>query len=475
MKSAINYRKSGVSELGSREIAVTNPFDGQMIGSVANSSPMEVEAALDMAAQGFLASRSLSSAERSAILMRTAAGIDTQSEAFARCIVMESGKTLRQAQKEVKRCVNTLTLSAEEAKRLTGETIAFDSFAGSEARQGYFQRDPLGLIVGITPFNDPLNLAAHKVGPAVASGNAILLKPAELAPLSSMMLAEAFSDAGLPPGIVNVVTGDAETGRALVAAKKVRMVSFTGGTETARLIAREAGLKRLAMDLGGNAPVIIMPDCDFERAVEACVSGAFWAAGQNCIGTQRIIVVGEIYDRFVECFVKQTKALVLGDPMDICTDVGPMITDNAAQRTLEQVKAAVAKGAIIETGGTREGTLFTPTVLTKVSAKSCLRIEEAFSPVVLIDHVQTFDEAITEANSPESMIHAGIFTRDIETAFKAIDRLEASGVMVNDSSDYRFDAMPFGGYKYGNLGREGVRFAIQEMTQPKVICFNRSC
>ena len=462
------------SQLGEQVITVSNPYTGKVIGTVPRAGRKEVDVALELAVRGTAIARKMPSAQRAAILTGAAADIASRADAFSRCIVEESGKTIRQARKEVLRCVNTLTLCAEEAKRLAGETIPFASFAGSENRQGYYQRDPLGLIVGITPYNDPLNLAAHKVGPALASGNAIVLKPAELAPFSSIMLAEALARAGLPEGIFQVLTGDAETGSALVSARNVRMVSFTGGTRTAQIIAREAGLKRLAMDLGGNAPVIVMPDCNLEMAVESCVSGAFWAAGQNCIGTQRIIVLDEVYDRFLEKFVAQTRALVCGDPMDERTDVGPMITESAAQRTLEWIRDATREGAVVETGGMVDRTLFQPTVLTSVSRTSCVRTEEAFAPVVLIDRISSFDDAIAEANQPESMLHAGIFTSNLEVALSAIDRLEAAGVMINDSSDYRFDAMPFGGYKFGSLGREGVRFAIQEMTQPKVICFNRA-
>ncbi|PTT91028.1 aldehyde dehydrogenase, partial [Pseudomonas sp. HMWF031] len=273
---------------------------------------------------------------RARILEQAAINIEHEAGAFARLIVAEAGKTLKQAEKEVKRCINTLKLSAEEAKRNAGEVVPFDAYEGSESRQGWFSREPLGLIVAITPYNDPLNLVAHKLGPAIAGGNAVILKPSELAPLSAIKLVSCLVAAGLPETVVTVATGGAELGKALVASRDVRMISFTGGFVTGEQIARTAGLKKLAMDLGGNAPVIVMRDCDLEAAVESCLSGAFWAAGQNCVGTQRLLIQASIYEAFRERFVSKARALVVGDPLLADTDIGPMITAQAAQNA-EQV------------------------------------------------------------------------------------------------------------------------------------------
>lgn len=455
-----------------KTITVLSPYDGAAVGEVTDIPASFATAIIDTAKLGALIAKELPRHERARILEKTAALVESDKEAFASLIVAESGKTIKQARKEVLRCVNTLKLSAEEAKRNAGEVIPFDSYVGSESRQGWFTREPLGVIVAITPYNDPLNLVAHKLGPAIAGGNAVVLKPSELSPLSAIKLVACLHAAGLPPAVVSIATGGAALGKALVAHRAVRMVSFTGGFVTGEQISRNAGLKKLAMDLGGNAPVIVMGDCDLDETVESCVSGAFWAAGQNCIGTQRILIEATIYEEFKKKFVAKTSALVVGNPADESTDVGPMITEAAAKRTEEVVVEAIDKGANLLFGNVRQGSLYSPTVLENVSQNCKVWCEEVFSPVVILQIVASLDEALTLANEPEYSLHAGIFTSNLNVAMKAAKRLEAGGIMINDSSDYRFDAMPFGGFKYGSLGREGVRFAYEDMTQPKVICLN---
>ncbi len=331
----------------------------------------------------------------------------------------------------------------------------------------------MGIIAAITPFNDPLNLVAHKIGPAIACGNSILLKPSELAPLSAIKLCKVMLEAGYPQDALGVLTGDAETGSALVSLPKVRMVSFTGGVTTGEAIIKTAGLKKYAMDLGGNAPVIVLADCDMTLAVEACVSGSFWAAGQNCIGSQRLLIEKRIYDDFKDEFIKQTNEMVVGDPMNEATDMGPMISEDAAIRAQSWANEAIAEGANLLYGNERDKSLYGPTVLDNVALNSKVLCNEVFAPIVNLVPVENMNEAIEIANRPEYSLHAGIFTKDLERALSAADEIEASGIMINDSSDYRFDAMPFGGYKYGGLGREGVRFSMDEMSQTKVICFNR--
>lgn len=454
------------------EIAVFNPFDGSVIGVVAKVPATSAHLVIEAAKHGAVIARNLSRAERSRILEQAAALVEKDKDAFAQMISAESGKTIRQARKEVLRCVNTLKLSAEEAKRNAGEVIPFDSYVGSESRQGWFTREPLGVILAITPYNDPLNLVAHKLGPAIAGGNSVVLKPSELAPLSALKLVDCLIKAGLPGEVVSVATGDAELGKALVAHRAVRMISFTGGFITGEQITKTAGLKKMAMDLGGNAPVIVMGDCELDSTVESCVSGAYWAAGQNCIGTQRILIDTKIYQIFKEKFVEQSRALIVGNQANELTDVGPMISEAAAKRAEESVQEAVNKGAKVLLGNKREGTLFYPTVLEDVSFECKVWQEEVFSPIVILQEISTLEEALTLANAPEYSLHAGIFTSNLNTAMRAAKLLEAGGVMINDSSDYRFDAMPFGGFKYGSMGREGVRFAYEDMTQPKVICLN---
>lgn len=455
------------------KIIVSDPFDGSVVGMVVETSADSLNALLDRARRGAQLARSLPRHMRSAILEKAAAAVEANKENFAHLIVRESGKTITQARKEATRCVNTLKLSADEAKRNAGEVIPFDSYAGSESRQGWYTREPLGIIAAITPYNDPLNLVAHKLGPAIAGGNAVLLKPSDLTPLSAIKLVDVLIESGLPEEIVTVAIGGAELGKALVSARDVRMISFTGGFATGEAIAKSAGIKKLAMDLGGNAPVIVMENSDFDAAVEGCVSGAFWAAGQNCIGTQRILIQRPIYDRFKAAFVSRTLKLKTGNPLEADTDVGPMISSKAAGRAAAMVESAIKAGAMLLCGHKPSGNLYPPTVLENVPATCDAWNEEVFAPIVILEPFDHLGDAIDLANSPEYSLHAGIFTNDLESALDAASRIDASGVMINDSSDYRFDAMPFGGFKYGSMGREGVRFAYEDMTQPKVVCINR--
>lgn len=451
---------------------VFNPYDGSVVGQVDRLGAEDVNRLMQRAHFGFQISRALSRAQRARILDDAARLIEDRADGFAQTIVLEAGKTIRQARKEVARCINTLKLSSEEAKRNAGEVIPFDAYEGSENRTGFFKREPLGIIAAITPYNDPLNLVAHKLGPAIAGGNAVILKPSELTPLSAIKLVSILVEAGLPEAVVTIACGGAALGAALVAERNVRMISFTGGFKTGNAIAQTAGLKKLAMDLGGNAPVIVLADSDICRAVEACVSGAFWAAGQNCIGTQRILIERVIFEEFCMRFADRTSSLRFGDPSDEATDVGPMITEEAAVEAERKVDEAIAHGATLLTGHKRKGSLYSPTVLAYTPDHCSVWGEEAFAPVVTLHPFDSFEEALALSNTSPYSLHAGIFTSNIDKALRAAAELDAAGVMINDSSDYRFDAMPFGGFKYGSLGREGVRFAYEDMTQTKVVCFN---
>ncbi|MCX4734588.1 aldehyde dehydrogenase family protein [Streptomyces sp. NBC_01363] len=458
--------------LGDDMAPVRNPYTGETIGSVCAVAADALEAVMLRARDGRTTARAMSRAARAKVLDGAARLVEERAESFARLIVSEAGKTLVQARKETARAVNTLRLSAAEARRNAGEVVPFDAYEGSEDRQGWFTREPLGIIAAITPYNDPLNLVAHKLGPAVAGGNAVVLKPSALTPLSALRLVDTLVEAGLPEEVVTVVNGGPELGAALVASRDVRMVSFTGGFRTGEAIARSAGLKKLAMDLGGNAPVIVMEDADLDAAVEGCVSGAFWAAGQNCIGVQRVLVARQVYAAFRDAFVARTLRLRAGDPTDERTDVGPMITVGSAAAAKALVDAALEQGATLLCGNRLDGSVYAPTVLEDVPGTAAVWQDEAFAPVVVLQPFDSFGEAVERANEIEFSLHAGIFTTRLDRALAAARRLDAGGVMVNDSSDYRFDAMPFGGFKYGSMGREGVRFAYEEMTQPKVVCFN---
>ena len=455
------------------KIEVRNPYDGGLVDTVPAGDAEDVRAALAAAEEGFRINRGLPVHRRIEILSRAAQIIRDRQEEFARTIATEGSKTIREARKEASRCVDTITISAEEARRIAGETIPFDSRPGSENRLGYYYRFPIGIIAAITPFNDPLNLVAHKVGPAVAGGNAVVLKPATVTPLSALKLAAALIEAGLPWKVLNVVTGyAAKIADALVTDPRVRMISFTGGTQAGLEIVRKAGLKKIGMELGSNSPVIVMDDCDLEAAVENSVSGAFWAVGQNCLGVQRIYVHEKVYDEFERRFVARTKRIKVGRQLDESTDMGPMINEGEARRVEEWVKEAVGLGAKLLTGGRRRGTLFEPTVFAGMPATARLDGEEVFGPVVNLYKVSGLDEAIRLANGVRYGLHGAIFTRSLDNAFKAVRELEVGGVIVNDSTDYRIDMMPFGGVKGSGLGREGIKFALLEMTEPKVVCFN---
>ncbi|MCY9663488.1 aldehyde dehydrogenase family protein [Paenibacillus alginolyticus] len=454
---------------------VCDPQDNRLIATVPAASIVDMAFAIEEAQEGFRICSELPTHERIAILQRAADWVDGHKEAYALTIASEGSKTIKEARKEVRRCVETLRISAEEARRLNGETIPFDQMPGSENRFGYYYRSPIGIIGAITPFNDPLNLVAHKVGPAIAAGNAIIVKPAPATPLSALMLAEAFDKAGLPAKVLSVITGNAsEIGDVLVTHPYVRMISFTGGLKTGKAIMQKAGLKKMGMELGSNSPVIILNDADINDAVESNVSGAFWAAGQNCLGVQRIYVQEDVYEAFVAQFVEKTKQYRVGSKLSEDTDMGPMINEREAKRVESWVNEAVDRGGKLLCGGKRDGAFYEPTVMTDVPKDCRLVKEEVFGPVVTIFRVADLDEAILEANSVDFGLQAGIFSRDIEKVFHAVRKLDVGGVMVNDSSDYRIDAMPFGGVKGSGIGREGVKFALQEMTEPKVVCIRMS-
>lgn len=458
-----------------RSIEVRDPQDNSLIDTVPAASKEDMLHCIEEAKEGAKLAASMPVHERMAVIQKAADYIEKNKETYAMTIAREGSKTIREAAKEVNRCLETLRISAEEARRIAGETIPFDQSPGSEKRVGYYLRVPIGIIGAITPFNDPINLVAHKVGPAIAAGNAIIVKPATVTPLSALFLAEAFDKAGLPPKILSVITGyGSEIGDALVTHPAVRMISFTGGLEAGEEISRKAGLKKLSMELGSNSPVIVLEDADLDEAVQATVSGAFWAAGQNCLGVQRIYIQESIREKFQRKFVERTRQYSIGDKQSLVTDMGPLITEKEAIRVQQIVNEAIEKGSKLLTGGERRGAFYLPTVLTDVPDDCIIAKEEIFGPVVLLYGVKNLAEGIEKANDNDYGLQAGIFTNDIKKAHEAIAKVEAGGIMINDSSDYRIDAMPFGGVKNSGLGREGIKFAIQEMTELKVVCYKLS-
>lgn len=455
-----------------RKMEVRNPENGGVLATVPAATKEDVKLAIHEAKEGLCISANLPVHRRMEILQRAVNLIEEKKEMLAKTIAMEGSKTIREARKEVRRCKETLQISAEEARRIKGETIPFSQMPGHERRVGYYYRFPIGIIAAITPFNDPLNLVAHKVGPAIASGNVNIVKPSSLTPLSAFLLAEIMEEAGLPPKILSVITGHgSEIGDELVANEAVRFISFTGGYQTGERIAKVAGVKKMAMELGSNSPTIILKDANVTNAVESTVSGAFSAVGQNCIGVQRIYVQQDMYNRFLKAFILETNKIKMGPKLEESTDIGPLISEKEAIRIENLVKDAIGNGAVVHTGGKRKGAYYLPTILSNVSEQCEIAREEVFGPVVILSSIQNIEEAVEKANGVGYGLHAGVFTESIEEAFYAIHHLEVGGIMINDSSDVRIDEMPFGGVKRSGLGREGVKYAIDMMTEEKVVSF----
>ncbi len=452
-------------------IEVRNPLDRRLVATVPRGTAADVEAAIG-AASAALASEFPTHA-RYQVLTRAAALVEERQDEYARAIASEGSKTIVEARREPPRVATLLRLSAEEGRRLAGETLPFDMRPGSESRAGYYFRFPLGVVGAITPFNDPLAMAAHKLGPALAGGNAVVLKPGTATPLSALRLAEDLVASGLPPGRLSVVTGPGEeVGDAIVRDPRVRLVSFTGGVETGERITRLAGLKKLSMELGSNSPVIVLPDADLDRAASATAAGAFAQAGQNCLGVQRVLVHRDVYDAFRERLVDRVSGLRAGSSLEEDTDVCAMISEAQAERVEAWVREAVAGGARVLAGGRREGALVWPTVLEGVPDGCRLDCEEVYGPVASLYRVGSLAEAVARANAVDYGLHAAVFTESLRDAFAAIRGLDFGAVIVNDSTDYRLDVMPFGGTKRSGIGREGIRFALEEMTQTRVVCLN---
>ncbi len=452
-------------------IDVRNPFDGHLVGTIPRGGVADVQAAIGAAAKAL--DETFPAHARYDVLMRAADRVDEHQEAYAWTIAREGSKAIREARREPPRAANILRLAAEEGRRLTGETLPFDTRVGSENRVGYYFRVPVGVVAAILPFNDPMAVAAHKVGPALAAGNAVVLKPDSKTPLSVLRLARDLMEAGLPPGRLNVVTGHGEDiGDALVSDPRVRLVAFTGGVATGERITRTAGIKKLLLELGANSPVLVLADADLDRAIPAIAAGAFAQAGQNCLGVQRVFVHEAVYDTFAERFLAHVSGLRVGSSLEEETDVCSMIEERQAARVEAWVQEAVGQGARVLLGGRREGALFQPTVLDQVPHGVPLDCEEVYGPVVSLYRVTSLDEAITRAKNTPYGLHAALFTENLRHAFTAIEHLHVGAVIVNDSTDYRLDAMPFGGMKNSGVGREGIRHALLEMTETRVVCLN---
>jgi acyl-CoA reductase-like NAD-dependent aldehyde dehydrogenase len=454
-------------------LQVLDKYSGETIGEVPVADAAAVDRAVARARDAFPAWSATPAHKRSAILRRAAEIVDARKNEIAALIAREAGKAWKYAIGEVARSVETFTFSAEEAKRIHGETVPMDASAFGEKRIGFYLRVPLGVVSAITPFNFPINLVAHKVGPALASGNTVVLKPAEETPLTAVRMAECFHDAGLPDGVLELVHGDGPTtGEALVRHPVPAKVSFTGSPPVGEHILSVAGLKRVTLELGNNSGAIVEPDANLDLAVPRTVMSAFANSGQVCLSLQRLYVHESIAAQFLDRFVAATGVLKVGNPLDRDCDVGPMISDEAADRAEQWIREAVTQGATLAVGGRREGRMLWPTVITDARPEMKVMYREAFAPLVCVVTYRDFDEAVRLLGDTPYGLQSGVYTGDLRKAFRAIAALDMGGIMVNDTSIFRVDHMPYGGNRMSGIGREGVRYAVEEMTNIKFVCFN---
>jgi acyl-CoA reductase-like NAD-dependent aldehyde dehydrogenase len=453
-------------------VEVKSPYDGAVIGRVYLGRRQHAEAAIAAAVKAFGTTRRLPAFERQRVLRRVAEGIAQRKEEFARTLCQEAGKPIKAARTEVERSIFTFTVAAEESTRIYGEYLPLDWQEFTAGRWGIVKRFPLGPIAGITPFNFPLNLVAHKVAPAIAAGCPMVLKPAPQTPLSSLLMAEVIQQAGWPDGGLNVLPLSNEDAGLLVTDDRLKMISFTGSAAVGWQIKKHSGKKKVVLELGGNAGVIVHSDADLAYAAERCVAGGFGYAGQTCISVQRILVERSVYGKFTDLFLAGVKELKVGDPLDESTDVGPLIRESDAIRSADWVQEAVRGGARLLCGGNRRGSVFEPTVLTGTKPEMKVNCQEMFAPVVTVEPYADFDEALRQINNSAYGLQAGIFTRDAKLMFQAYEELEIGGLLAGDVPSFRIDNMPYGGLKDSGIGREGLRYAIEEMTEPKLLVMN---
>ncbi len=457
------------------KIEVINPYDGSRVETVPRADLDDVDRALDGAVKGAKIMAKVPGYERYRILKRAAELLEARAEDFARTITLEEGKVIAESRAEVSRAVQTLTLSAEEAKRIHGETVPFDGAPGAVGKFGFTLRVPCGVVVAISPFNFPLNLVCHKVGPALAAGNAVVVKPATDTPLSALKLTEILLEAGLPPEAISCLTGSGgEIGDALCADRRVRKITFTGSRDVGERICRVAGIKKVTMELGSNSPVIVMPDADPEKVAAAIVATGYSNAGQVCISTQRVLATDRIYGDLLDALKPKVEALTTGNPLDETTQVGPMVREKDAIRVEEWIREAVGGGARLVVGGERKGALYAPTVVADVKPEMRISCDELFGPAVAVTRVSDIDEAIRLANDSIYGLAAGIFTENLEWAMKFAREVQAGNLMINWGPQWRADLMPYGGLKESGFGKEGPRYAVEEMTELKLVCFHLS-
>jgi glyceraldehyde-3-phosphate dehydrogenase (NADP+) len=448
---------------------IRSPWSGELVGRASLAGPDDVRAALDAAVAAAPAAAAMPSHARAALLGRIGAAVSDQREPLARLLAAEAGKPLAAARMELDRTIFVFRRSAEEAARIGGEVIPMDLMAHGERRWGITRRFPLAPIAAITPFNFPLLLAAHKLGPAIACGATMVLKPPPQDPLSTLALARIIHEAGCPAGMISILPCDNETAAPLLDDPRVRMVSFTGSARVGWMIRGRASMKKVALELGGNAAVLIEPDADLEHAVRRCVFGGYTYSGQSCISVQRIMVHERVYDAFVAKYTAAVAALRTGDPLAEGTDVGPMIDEANAVRAEGWIREAEAAGARVPVGGSRSGAVLAPAVVLDTTSDMRVNREELFAPATTVRRYADFDAAIAAVNDSPYGLQAGLFTHDLRRIWRAFELIEVGGLIVNDVSGFRVDHMPYGGVKQSGLGREGIRYAIEEMTETRLL------
>ena len=453
-------------------VEIRAPYDGSVIASVFQGRREHAEAAIAAAVKAFGTTRRLPAFERQRVLRRVSESIAERKQEFARTMAQEAGKPIKAARTEVERAIFTFNVAAEESTRIYGEYLPLDWQEFTAGRWGIVRRFPLGPIAGITPFNFPLNLVAHKVAPAIAAGCPMVLKPAPQTPLTAMLLAEAVQQAGWPDGGLNVLPLSNEDAGLLVSDERIKLISFTGSAAVGWQIKKNCGKKKVVLELGGNAGVIVHSDADLAYAADRCVVGGFSYAGQTCISVQRILVERSVCGKFTDLLLEGVKRLKTGDPLDESSDVGPLIRESDAVRASDWIQEAVRGGARLLCGGQRQGPMLEPTVLTGTRPEMKVNCQEIFAPVVTVEPYDDFNQALKQVNNSPYGLQAGLFTRDAKLIFNAYEELEVGGLVAGDVPAFRIDHMPYGGIKDSGLGREGLRYAIEEMTEPKLLVMN---
>ncbi|MFO7842489.1 MAG: aldehyde dehydrogenase family protein [Bacteroidales bacterium] len=455
-----------------KKLKVFNPYDNNVVAETYLAGKEDLEKAIEKAQSAKTIMRDLPSHKKYTILMQIANRLEANSNELALILAREAGKPFRYALGEINRAIQVFTIAAEESKRLPKEYISIDWTAAGEKKEGLVKHFPVGLIAGIAPFNFPLNLAAHKIAPAIASGNAIIIKPARSTPLSVLELAKIIDQTELPKGAFSVLPMDREAGNQLVTDERFNMLSFTGSPHVGWKMKANAGKKKIALELGGNAGVIVSEQADINLAVKKCLVGGYAYSGQVCIHVQRIMIHEKVFDTFVDKFISQTQKLIFGAPDDETTDISVMIDEDNARRVEDWVNEAVSDGAKILYGGKRKGSFFEPTIITNTKREMKVCALEVFGPVVTVEKFSDFSQAVGMINDSEYGLQAGVFTNNIPEMNQSFNEIEAGGVIINDVPTFRVDHMPYGGIKNSGFGREGVKYAIQEMMEPRLLVKN---